>query len=139
MNLSKNINNEKIKEDPLSLLDEIFIDGASGEKQKFFINNEENYFCLFPIIMENLDKQNEHVLSIIYIYNKKTFYEHILKYIKESYSRLIFHLILYIFLAYSVRFFKNHDFKFLNRIHYLIGRGSYFNAGNIYHLRLILL
>ena len=46
-NYIKNINNEKIKEDPLSLLDEIFIDGASGEKQKFFINNEENYYILF--------------------------------------------------------------------------------------------
>ena len=115
-NYIKNINNEKIKEDPLSLLDEIFIDAASGEKQKFFINNEENYFCLFPIIMENLDKQNEHVLSIIYIYNKKTFYEHILKYIKESYSRLIFHLILYIFLACVLLYIISLSFKLLAKI-----------------------
>ena len=89
-NYIKNINNEEIKEEPLRLLDEIFIDGFSGKYQRFYINNEENYFSLYPIIIENMDKEKEHVLSIIYIYNKKSFYEHIFEYIKESNTELIF-------------------------------------------------
>ena len=97
-NYIKNINKEEIKEEPLRLLDEIFIDGFSGKYQRFYINNKENYFSLYPIIIENMDKEKEHVLSIIYIYNKKSFYEHIFEYIKESNSELIFHFILYFFL-----------------------------------------
>ena len=115
-NYIKNINNEKVKNQPLTLLDEIFIDGSSGKYQKFYINNEENYFCLFPLIFENLDKQNEHVLSIIYIYNKKAFYEHTFEYKKESYSRLIFQMILYIFFSCVLLYIISLSFKLLAKI-----------------------
>ena len=115
-NYIKNINKEEIKEEPLRLLDEIFIDGFSGKYQRFYINNKENYFSLYPIIIENMDKEKEHVLSIIYIYNKKSFYEHIFEYIKESNSELIFHFILYFFFACVLLYIITLSFKLLAKI-----------------------
>ena len=55
--------------------DEVFVNGKNSDEQYFLINGEKNNYAIYPIILENLNGQKEHVFSIIYIYNKKAFIE----------------------------------------------------------------
>ena len=99
-NYYKNINNELFATDPMNIFDQMFIDGSNGENQYFYLNKKKFHYCIFPIILENKDKKQEHVLSIIYIFNKQLYYQHMLYYQKESYSQLIFQL--FIFIVFGV-------------------------------------
>ena len=86
-----------IKKDPINIFDQIYIDDSNGENQYFYLNKVKYYYNLYPIILENYEKEYEHVMSIIYIYNKKLFYQHMLSYQSNSSSKLLFQLILFIF------------------------------------------
>jgi hypothetical protein len=84
----------------MSIFDQMVIDDSNGENQYFYLNKKKFHYCVFPIILENKDKKQEHVLSIIYIFNKQLYYKHMLDYQKESYSKLIFQL--FIFISFGV-------------------------------------
>jgi hypothetical protein len=99
-NYYKKINNELLATDPMSIFDQMVIDDSNGENQYFYLNKKKFHYCVFPIILENKDKKQEHVLSIIYIFNKQLYYKHMLDYQKESYSKLIFQL--FIFISFGV-------------------------------------
>ena len=55
-----------------SIYDEVFVNGKNSDEQYFLVNGEKNMYAIYPVILENLNGKNEHVLSIIYIYNKQT-------------------------------------------------------------------
>ena len=61
-----------------SLWDEIYINGENNSEQYFYFNGEKNYFSLYPILLENLSGNKEHVLSIIYVYNINNYYAKII-------------------------------------------------------------
>ena len=61
-----------------SLWDEIYINGENNSEQYFYFNGEKNYFSLYPIVLENLSGNKEHVLSIIYVYNINNYYAKII-------------------------------------------------------------
>ena len=95
-NYYKIINNQSLYEDPLNIFNQINIDDSNGENQYFYLNKVKYYYNIYPIILVDEEKKYEHVLSIIYIYNKKLYYQHMLNYQNASYSKLIFQLFIFI-------------------------------------------
>ena len=138
-NYVKYFNKEELKKDPMKILDEITIDGQNGEYQTFFINNEKFNFCLYPIVIENMEKQYEHILTIIYIYNKKAYYNHMLYYRTISKGRLIFQMILYFLFIVIISYIISLSFKSLAKlivipiknVHYML---EGINVGGEYRL-----
>ena len=61
-----------------SLWDEIYLNGENNSGQYLYFNGEKNYFSLYPIVLENLSGNKEHVLSIIYVYNINNYYAKII-------------------------------------------------------------
>ena len=107
------IEKEKIKDDPMNIFNEIFIDETNGENQFFYLNKEKYNYCIFPIILENYEKKTEHVLSIIYIFDKKEYYNHMLKYQSGTISKLVLQLILFIFFGIVLLYLVVLSFKLL--------------------------
>ena len=50
------------------LFEEVFINGESSFGQNFFLNDVVYNYSIYPIILQNLQGNREHVLSLIYIY-----------------------------------------------------------------------
>ena len=138
-NYIKYINEKNLEEEPMNIFDELYIDQTLGKNHKFFINNEEFNFCLYPIVIENFDREFEHVLSIIYIYNKQSFLNHMIHYQEDSQSRLIFQIILYIFFGSVLLYIISLYFKLLAKfivvpiknVHYML---EGINIGGEYRL-----
>ena len=74
-----------------SKLEEIYVNGQNDSDQYFYMNKEKMKYPIYPIIFENLYREKEHIFSIIYIYNEKSFLEKI----KDNSSSLIIQIILY--------------------------------------------
>ena len=51
------------------ILDEVYVNDKNDSEQYFYLNGEKIFFSIIPIVLENLQKEKEHVLSIIYFYN----------------------------------------------------------------------
>ena len=96
-NYNKKLDKEEFKLDPTSIFNQIYIDDSNGEKQFFYQNKIKYYFSLFPIVLENYEHKYEHVLSIIYIYDKKLYYKHMQQYQTASKSKLVFQFFLFCF------------------------------------------
>ena len=117
-NYFKLIDKEKIKTNPISIFNEIYIDNERGENQYFYFNKEKYNYCIFPIILETLNIINktmhfEHVLSIVYLFNKKLFYQQILEYQNNSSSKIILQLVLFIFFGMILLYLIVLSFKLL--------------------------
>ena len=138
-NYIKKINGKKIVDDPMSIFDEVFIFGGNVSSQKFYINNKEYYYALFPIIINNFDNKYEHVLSIIYIFNINSFFYHMIENQTDSDGRSIFQVILYFFFGSVVLYIISLSFKLLAKfivipiknIHYML---EGINVGGEYRL-----
>ena len=74
-NIQKLMTSNYIKYSSDNLWDEIYINGKNDTEQYFYFNGEKNYFNIIPVYLENLDGNKEHILSIIYVYNPKDFFE----------------------------------------------------------------
>ena len=53
--------------------EEIYINGNEPINQSFYINDESYNFSVYPVILDNIYGKREHVLSIIYIYNRNLY------------------------------------------------------------------
>ena len=60
-----------------SFFEEIYSNGYNAKEQYFTLNNEIYNFSIYPIILENLEGNYEHIFNIIYVYNKILFYDSI--------------------------------------------------------------
>ena len=138
-NYIKYINEKNIDKEPLNYFDELFIDQNDGKYQRFYINKKEYYYSLFPIIIENFDDKYEHILSIIYIYNKDAYYKHMMEYQLDSYGLLIFQMILFFFFGSVLLYIITLSFKLLAKfivipiknVHYML---EGINVGGEYRL-----
>ena len=139
-NYIKNINKEKLEKEPITFFDELYIDNNNGKSQKFFINNKEFNYCLFPIILKNMDGEIEHCLSIIYIFNKKAFYSHSIEFQNDSNTQIIFLAFLYLFFGFVLLYIITLSFKLLAKfivipiknVHYML---EGINVGGEYRLK----
>ena len=112
-NYNNSIDKDEIVSDPISIFNEIYIDNSGGENQFFYLNKEKYNYCIFPIIIENYDKKFEHILNIVYIFNKKLFYQHMLDYQSGASSKLILQLVLFIFFGAVLLYLIVLSFKLL--------------------------
>ena len=138
-NYIRYLNEEEINKEPMTVLDEIVIDGYNGKFQTFYINNEKYSFSIYPIFIENMEKKHEHILSIIYIYNNNTYFNHMTEYQKNSNNRIVFILFLYFFFGYIILYLISLSFKSLAKlivipiknVHYML---EGINVGGEYRL-----
>ena len=107
----------KIRNNPISIFDEIFIDNSKGENQYFFLNREKYNYCIFPLILESEKINNtriyEHILNIVYIFNKKLYYQNMLDYQNGTTAKLVLQLILFIFFGAVLLYLIVLSFKLL--------------------------
>ena len=83
-----------------TIWDEVFVNGQNKSEQYFYFQGEKYYFSIFPVTMENLQGKNEHVLSIIYVYNYKDLVERVTT--KKSNIFIIIFCILIIFFIFGL-------------------------------------
>ena len=60
------------------------------------INGEKNKYSIYPIIIENLKGQKEHIFNIIYIYKDHLFFDKIDNYTSSIEVKIILELLLFI-------------------------------------------
>ena len=112
-NYYNSIDKKEIKDDPINIFNEIYIDETKGESQYFYFNKEKYNYLIFPIILEDYNKKFEHILSIVYIFNKKLFYQNMLSYQSSSTSKLLIELILFAFFGSVLLYLIMLSFKLL--------------------------
>jgi hypothetical protein len=101
-NYYKKITGLQINNNPINIFNEVFIDDSNGEEQYFYLNKVKYNYCIFPIVLENLDKKIEHVLSIVYIFNRKLYYQHMLLFQNKVNDKIIFQCFILIFFGIIV-------------------------------------
>ena len=82
--------------------EEIYLNGVDSNNQSFYLNNEELQYSIFPVVLENLRGEKEHVLSIIYIYNTELYLS---KFNSNNYSiiiKIILELLLFIIFGFGI-------------------------------------
>ena len=87
--------NKYINDDSNSLFDEIKLNGIDTSEQYFHINGDKFYFSLFPVVLENINSKKEHVLSIVYLYNYKLYYDEFKSYSSNSIIKIILEIIIF--------------------------------------------
>ena len=107
------INKENINSDLINVFNEIYIDNSDGENQNFYFNGEKYNYCIFPIILEDYKTNFEHILSIIYLFKKKLYYQQMLNYQNGGTSKLILQLALFIFFGVVILYLIVLSFKIL--------------------------
>ena len=79
-----------------SIYDEVFVNGKNSNEQFFYINEEKFNYSIYPIVLENLKGKKEHIMSLIYIYNNKLFFDEMNDYIGSIVINIIILLLLFI-------------------------------------------
>ena len=96
-NYYNKLDKESLLYEPMKIFNELIIDDSNGENQFFYLNQKKYYYSIFPVFLQNYKKQYEHDLSIIYIFNKQLYYQHMLNFKSQSYSKLIFQIFIFAF------------------------------------------
>ena len=77
-----------------SFLEEVFINGQNSFDQYFYFNGEIFNFSIYPVVFENIEGYKEHVLNIIYIYNKEIFIKKI-RYESNIFVQILLEVIIF--------------------------------------------
>ena len=112
-NYYTHITEKNIENNPFNIFDEIYIDDSDGEEQYFYVDGDKYNYCIFPVILEDYEKKYEHVLSIIYLFDKKLFYESMLDYQTGDFPVFILQLALFIFFGGVILYLIALSFKLL--------------------------
>jgi len=92
--------------------DEIYI----NNEQFFYFNGEKNYFSIIPVILENLNGEKEHVLSVVYIYKISNYYERIFLVGNNNiYIKIILEIIVFIIFGSGLLYLIFLSFEFLGK------------------------
>ena len=83
-----------------SIYDEVFVNGKNSTNQTFHMSNEEFKYSIFPIILENLNGNKEHIMSLIYVYQEELFLNKIDDYISSIVFKVILILLFFIIFSY---------------------------------------
>jgi hypothetical protein len=90
-----NIINDEESSSSNIIFDEIKINEVNTSEQYFYLNKEKYYFSIFPIVLENLKGEKEHVLSIIYLYNNQLYYNRLESYQTNSFIKILLEILLF--------------------------------------------
>ena len=88
-------NYQRILNQSESIFDEIYINGQNTSGQYFYFNGEKYYFSIFPVILENIQGIKEHVLSIVYFYNNKLYYNGVKLYTSNTAIKIVLEIVLF--------------------------------------------
>ena len=80
----------------LTRYDEVFVNGKNTSEQYFYIGGKRYRYSIYPIILENLNLKNEHIFSIIYIYDEDLFFDEFGNYTSSIAIKIILELLLII-------------------------------------------
>ena len=67
-----------------TVYDEVFVNGKNDSGQFFYVNEKKFRYSIYPILLDNLNGQKEHIFSVIYIYNDELFFEELKRYSSTS-------------------------------------------------------
>ena len=79
-----------------SIFDEVYVNGENSSEQYFYLNGKKLNYSIYPLILENLNGEKEHVFSIIYLYNDELYFEDLNKYNSSMTYKIILELIFFI-------------------------------------------
>ena len=79
-----------------SIYDEVYANGKNSNDQFFYVNGEKFKYSIYPIILENIKGQKEHIMSLIYIYKDEFFFDEINEYIDSIAIKIILELLIFI-------------------------------------------
>ena len=131
---------QSFDKEQLNAFNEIFINNDNeGEDQYFFFDEEQYEYKIFPIILENYEGQKEHILSIIYIYKRDAFFEHLFDFEEGDYDQVPLQIILFVFFGFIYLYIIVLSFKILAKfivipiknVHYML---EGINVGGEYRL-----
>ena len=60
-----------------TIYDEVYVNGKNTNMQYFILNGKKYKYSIYPVVLENLYEEKEHVFSIIYIYNDELFFREV--------------------------------------------------------------
>ena len=80
----------------INFFDEVYVNGENSSEQYFYLNGKKLNYSIYPLILENLNGEKEHVFSIIYIYNDELYFEDLNKYNSSMTYKIILELIFFI-------------------------------------------
>ena len=91
-----------IEQAEISDFDEVYVNGKNSSGQFFYINEEKYRFSIYPIILENLNKQKEHIFSIIYIYTDQMYFDEFERYSPSIVAKVIIETIFFLFVGFEI-------------------------------------
>ena len=92
--ITSNYNNY-INNDNNSFFDEIKVNGVNTSNQYFHFNGEKYYYAIYPVSLKNLENKNEHILSIVYLYNNQLYYKNLESYQSNTSVKIILEIIIF--------------------------------------------
>ena len=85
-----------------SIFDEIYINGKNSSQQFFYKGGEKFSYSIYPVILDNLYGEKEHVFSIIHIYQEQLFLKEINQYNSSLVIKIILEVIIFIIFGLSL-------------------------------------
>ena len=79
-----------------SIDDEIYINGKNSSEQYFFMKGKKFVYSIYPVILDNLYGEKEHVFSIVYVYNEQLYIEQMERYNYSLTIQIILELVILI-------------------------------------------
>ena len=98
-----------------SMYDEVYINGKNSSEQYFYINGEKFNYSIYPLILNNVKGQEEHVFSIIYIYNNDMLLQDLEEYIDSNVLRISLELLFFIIFGSSLLYIIYLTFNTLSK------------------------
>ena len=81
---------------------EVYVNGKNSSGQHFYINEEKYKFSIYPLLLENLNGQKEHIFSIIYIYKDQMFFEEFENYSSSVEIKIFLEALFFILIGIDV-------------------------------------
>ena len=101
-NIRKSLTSNYIDQIGDSIYDEVFVNGNNANDQYFYINEEKYRYSIYPITLQNIKGQREHLLSIIYIYRDQVFFDKIYNDSSSIIYNIILELIIFIIFGSAI-------------------------------------
>jgi hypothetical protein len=92
--MTSNYNNY-LNQNTNSLFDEIKVDGEDISSQFFNFNGQKFYYAIYPVFLENMNNKKEHILSIVYLYNNKLYYDNLESYQSNTSIKIVLEVIIF--------------------------------------------
>ena len=84
------------------IYEEIYVNGQNSTNQNFIINNEEYNYSIFPITLENIYGEREHVLSLIFVYSKNIYLRDLSTFDFSFNIKIILELLIFIIFGWGL-------------------------------------